>query len=52
MTVTVKLVNGDSRTHKLRHGGWVVDVNGVLHVRDGNHVIQASYAPGVWAEVQ
>lgn len=52
--VTVKLMNGEIRTHEGRQGQtqWVVEDNGVLHVRDVNHRVLASYAHGVWAEVK
>jgi hypothetical protein len=50
--VTVILVDGEQREHELPHGGWIVDDTGVLHVRDGNHHLKASYAPGRWVEVR
>lgn len=43
--------DGNTDTYKPVHGHWIVDDNGTLHVRDGNHRKQASYANGSWSRV-
>lgn len=42
---------GGIDAHEINNGSWIVDDNGALHLRDGQHVKTASYAPSGWKRV-
>lgn len=52
MKIVVLRPDGGRDTYEPNHGQWSVDDNGTLHVRDGQHVKQASYSHGSWARVR